>query len=506
MKPSHILNTSLMSSAIALALTACGGGGGGGASPAPTPTPTPVTYSIGGSITGMGSGTQLVLSNNGSDSLTVNANGTFSFTNKIASQATYQVTIKTQPTGQVCALNNGSGTVATSDVSNLAITCVYPTNLPLSMLHANGTNIVDASGNKIQLRGVNLGGLFVMEKWMSPLDSGNLPDTYSVIQTLDNRFGVATEQSLITTYQQSWITGTDLDNIKNAGFNLIRIPVWWGQFYVLNNTTPSGWRPDAFTMLDWLVTNAAARGIYVVIDMHGVVGGQSNSDDTGYQNQNAYWTSATNQASTAYMWQQIATHYKDNPAVAGYDLINEPIGAPNTNAVWTAYNNLYNTIRSVDPTHMLIMEGTFGSWNWSMLPPPSQYGWSNVMYEMHEYQYNGSQAQVTSGSDNQVTDFINHASWNVPGYIGEFNDFGYGPTAWLHSINAYDNAGLNWTVWSYKAIAGPAPNSWGWYDPTNKNAVIPNISSDSAATIASSWQQWTTSNSFGLNTGNGLTP
>ena len=373
------------------------------------------------------------------------------------------------------------------------------------MLHANGTSIVNASGNKIQLRGFNLGGLFVMEKWMAPLDSGNLPDTYSVIQALDARFGVAMEQSLITTFQQSWITGADLDNIKNAGYNVIRVPVWWGQFYTINNTTPSGWRPDAFTMLDWVVSNAASRGIYVVIDMHGVVGGQSVSDDTGYANQNTYWTNTANQTSTSYMWQQIATHYKGNPAVAGYDLINEPMGAPNTNAVWTAYNSLYNTIRSVDADHMIFMEGTFGSWSWANLPPPSQFNWTNVVYEMHEYQYNGTLAQVTSGSDNQVNDFLAHASWNVPGYIGEFNDFGFGPNAWLHSINAYDNAGLSWSSWSYKATHGPAPDSWGWYD-TNNKAITPNISTDSAATIASDWKQWTTSNAFTLNTGIGITP
>src|ERR1700733_8443642 len=115
--------------------------------------------------------------------------------------------------------------------------CANTSFAQLSMLHA--------SGQAVQLQGVNLGGWFIMEKWMCPLDSGSLPDTYSVIQMLDQRFGVATEQSLIKTYQQSWITATDLDNIKAAGFNLVRVPVWWGQFYPLNNISNSGWRADA---------------------------------------------------------------------------------------------------------------------------------------------------------------------------------------------------------------------------------------------------------------------
>ena len=137
----------------------------------------------------------------------------------------------------------------------------------------------------------------------------------------------------------------------------MRVPVWWGNFYSITNTTSSGWRSDAFTVLDWLVTNCASRGIYVVIDMHGVVGGQSTSDDTGQQNQNQYWTSSVDQSETAYMWTQIATHYNGNPTVAGYDLINEPDNAPSTAAVWAAYTNLYTTVRAADPSHMIIHGG-----------------------------------------------------------------------------------------------------------------------------------------------------
>jgi endoglucanase len=373
----------------------------------------------------------------------------------------------------------------------------------MSMLHASGRSIVNAEGAVVPLVGVNLGGWFVMEKWMTPLDSGSLPDTYSVMQKLDARFGVETEQSLIKTYQQSWITTADLDNIKNAGFNVVRAPIWWGQFYLLNNHTPSGWRADAFEVLDWLVNACAARGIYVIIDMHGVVGGQSTSDDTGRSGQNQYWTNRDFQGDTAYMWWQIANHYKGNPTVAGYDLINEPIGTPSSDTVLNLYNELYQSIRSVDPSHLIIMEGTWGNWNWSMLPNPNVFGWTNVAYQMHEYQWNAPQSQVEQGAVNQVNDFNNHAGYNVPGYVGEFNDFGFGSDTWKFSTNTWNAAGLSWTVWSYKATAGLIPNSWGFYDP-NHWAATPNVSTDSAATIAADWQQWTTAATFSLNTSLGL--
>lgn len=373
-----------------------------------------------------------------------------------------------------------------------------------AVLQASGTNIVDDGGNVVQLQGANLGGLFVMEKWMSPLDSGGLPDTYSVIQKLDQRFGVATEQSLIKTYQDTWITTTDLDNVAALGLNCVRVPVWWGQFFTLaSQGDSSGWRSDAFDKLDWIVNNCASRGLYVIIDMHGVVGGQSTSDSCGQANSNQYWSNGSYQGRTAWMWWQIANHYRGNATVAGYDLINEPTGAPSASTVWARYNDLYNSIRSADPDHMIIMEGAFGSWNWSMLPDPAQYGWTNVCYSMHEYQYGGSASQVEAGADNQVNDFQNHSSYNVPGYIGEFNEFGYGASVWQYGINAFNAGGLNWTMWSLKANHGLVPDSWGLYDPTTW-ATKPNISTDSADTIANDWAQWQTANTYGYNSADGI--
>ncbi len=426
---------------------------------------------------------------------------------------TYQLQYKTNladvtwlPFGKPMAGSNlvqSVGDPASQDSRFYRLQLLPITSIALSMLQASGTNIVNGGGNAVQLKGLNLGGWFIMEKWMCPLDSGSLPDTYSVITNLDSRFGVIAEQNLIHGYQTNWITVSDLDNLTNAGFNCVRMPVWWGNFYSITNTTSTGWRSDAFTVLDWLVTNCASRGIYVVIDLHGVIGGQGTSGDTGWENQNQYWTNSLDQSETAYMWSQIAAHYNGNPAVAGYDLINEPDGTSSTAYVWAAYASLYKTIRAVDPTHMIIMEGTFGNWNWSMLPNPSTYQWTNIVYSMHEYQYGGTVAQIEAGSDNQVADFHNHLSWNVPVYVGEWNDMSAGAACYDYSINDYNNAAMSWSMWAYKATDGLIPDGWGWYDPTYWPNT-PNIATDTSATIANDWQQWRTTTSFGVNSAVGL--
>ena len=372
-----------------------------------------------------------------------------------------------------------------------------------AILQASGTAIVNGTsgGQTVLLQGVNLGGWMVMEPWMTPADASGLPDEYSIISELDSRFGIATEQSLVQTYRQNWINSADLDNIKAQGLNVVRVPVWWGDFYPLSarGTTNPAMRSDAFTMLDWLAAAAAERGIRIIIDMHGVFGGQSTSADTGCQNLNQYWTNTNDQINTQLMWTAIAAHYAGNPWIAGYDLLNEPSGAPSNQAVITQLSNLYTAVRAVDPSHIIFMEGTWGNWNWDMLPNPTSAGWTNVVYEMHEYQWsNETISGVEAGADNQVIDYNNHLSYNVPAYIGEFNAFGTGTPAWQYVINDFSNAGMNWSAWSYKATHGTGMDSWGLYDPTGK-ATVPNIVTTSSSTIASDWAGWTTSNAFAIN-------
>jgi len=365
-------------------------------------------------------------------------------------------------------------------------------------LSTSGQNIRNnyGQGNLVPLRGVNLGSWLLMESWMSPMDSSGLPDNYSVIQTLDNRFGVATEQSLIKTYQSAWITTNDLNNIKALGMNYIRLPFWWGDVETLNGT----WRPDAFVQMDWLVTNAWQRGIYTIIDFHGVPGGQSTDQSTGRENQNQYWTNSADQVQTSLIWSNVVAHYASNPAVAGYDLINEPTGAPTQSALWTAYNGLYQTIRAIDPNHIIFIEGCWAgaglNWQWDVLPPPTYYGWTNVVYEMHAYP--GGSDTPADELNKQVTDFAAHQSWNVPCLIGEFNWEDNTLSDWLTGTQTFDTNNMNWSVWAYKAISGGVPNSWGIYDPIGNWPSKPNIQTSSATTISNDWSAWTTGVAFGV--------
>ena len=82
------------------------------------------TYSVGGTVSGL-VGNSVTLSLNGTESLPVASNGSFTFSTMLAGGAAYAVTVQTQPTSPslVCSVANGSGTIAAANVGNVAVTC-----------------------------------------------------------------------------------------------------------------------------------------------------------------------------------------------------------------------------------------------------------------------------------------------------------------------------------------------------------------------------------------------
>lgn len=95
------------------------------------------TYTVGGNVSGL-SGSGLVLQNNLGDNLPIAANGSFTFSTALLDLATYSVTVLTQPSSpaQVCNVTNGSGAIASANVTNVSISC---SNLP--DITFSGTNL-----------------------------------------------------------------------------------------------------------------------------------------------------------------------------------------------------------------------------------------------------------------------------------------------------------------------------------------------------------------------------
>jgi hypothetical protein len=79
------------------------------------------TFTLGGTVSGLSG--SVVLQQNGTDHLSINANGAFTFATPVAEGDIYNVTVLTQPASQTCTVTNGSGIMGASNVTNVGVTC-----------------------------------------------------------------------------------------------------------------------------------------------------------------------------------------------------------------------------------------------------------------------------------------------------------------------------------------------------------------------------------------------
>src|SRR5206468_1057815 len=120
-------------------------------------------------------------------------------------------------------------------------------------------------------------------------------------------------------------------------------------------------RPDPFHWLDRAVEMANDAGIYVILDMHGVPGGQSTDHCTGQRNQNHIWSVAECQRQYLALWTKLAEHFKGRSNIVGFDLVNEPYGTfkddmrPNLSELMP---RVYQAVRSVDENRLIILPNT----------------------------------------------------------------------------------------------------------------------------------------------------
>ena len=352
-------------------------------------------------------------------------------------------------------------------------------------LKVNGTQIrkQKGTGDIVYLRGTNAGGWLVQEDWMNPT---NASDQKTMMTTLANRFGASKRDELVSTYENNYWTTQDFDNCAEMGMSVIRLP-----FTYMNLCDDNGnLKSNAFDRLDWFVQNCSQRGMYVILDMHGAFGSQNGMDHSGEINDGKQlYYNQSNKDKTLNLWKKIAEHFKGNPAVAAYDILNEPgIKAAATYSLhWDFYNEIYNTIRSKDSNHIIIMESC---WDADNLPRPSQYGWTNVAYEYHYYPWsaqNSSDAQKSYFSG-KVSDIANH-NYGVPTFVGEFTCFEQAE-GWKAAMSTFNGQGWHWTTWSYKVTGN---SSWGIY---NHNPEKVDIYNDSADTIKNKWSAVGTENGW----------
>lgn len=351
---------------------------------------------------------------------------------------------------------------------------------PQDFLTAVDGKIMNTNQEEVYLRGVNAGGLFVTEHWMTGFLYNTQPsnDYHSLTQTFLKRFGEKKTKKLWNEYRANWWSKADFKNCADMGINVIRLPFTYMtvDFAAVTGYEHAGENYD-FSALDDFVNTAAKYGMYTILDLHGAYGSQNGKDHSGEIKDNVdFYSNEQMKGLTVNLWRALASHYKDNAAVAGYDILNEPGEHAGTTSErhWNFYNRVYQAIRGADDGHVIIMESC---WDGENLPRLSTYGWENCMYSFHHYPDGADKLSVDQHMSSWTSKMSEIMSWEfgVPLQMGEFTCY-TSAGKWEKTLSLLNEHGWHWASWAYK-VWGNMP--WGIYNVIGENADKIDAANDS---------------------------
>lgn len=330
----------------------------------------------------------------------------------------------------------------------------------------------------MKLKGVNLGSWLLMEGYI--LGGRNIPESI-FRQNFKKTNGSRELFEFTRLFRENFINEDDFKNISQTGANCVRLPF---NYRILTKYPPDGikYLKNAFSM-------AHKYHLGVILDLHAAPGAQNcdwHSDSTGKA---MFWEKEKFRKETLNIWEELASEFKDEPALAGFDIINEPVlGNKPINILAQFYKEAVKRIKRTDSKHTIFLEGSLWAQRIDFLRDLLD---ENVSVSIHAYQpleftFNFSPFYKFPGKiNNEHWDkdtlrrylepyFLFSKKNNVKIFVGEFgiNWRGgfWGELAWLENIlEIFEEFGFDYTYWTYKAVASEAfPDGLYQYLPNNK--------------------------------------
>lgn len=216
------------------------------------------------------------------------------------------------------------------------------------------------------VKGVNLGGWFVLEPYITPslfeAFGSDVPvDEYHFTQ----RLGKDNAKSVLEKHWAEWYNESDFKAIADAGLDTVRIPIGYWAFILLEGDP---YVQGQQVYLDQAIEWARKYGLKVWVDLHGAPGSQNGFDNSGLRDQIEYQTDA-NVNATLTALQLIFNKYGADSyldVVSGIEILNEPLGSLlDLTALTNFYNWAYGNMRSVSSNTFIIHDAfeAFGYWN-----------------------------------------------------------------------------------------------------------------------------------------------
>ncbi len=319
--------------------------------------------------------------------------------------------------------------------------------VPDDFIHAEGTRLVDGHGDTFAVKGINLGNWLVPEGYMFKFKRALSPT--EIAGLFDSLIGREAASRFWSEFRDVYVVKDDIDFLKAAGFNTIRVPLDWRLFVAPENGGQNGkndrFEGSGWSLVDRLVQWCHAAGLRVILDLHAAPGGQTGvNHDDGPGFPLTFYVPRYRQLTIA-LWRKLAAHYRDEPAVLGYDLLNEPI-SPYSDVAYLnpqlepLYRDIVAAIRGVDRSHVVLLGGSQWDTSFAVFDRPFD---RNAAYTYHKFWINPTR--------DGLQEYLNFSNrWKVPVLIGEAGEYN---NAWNEKFRQLNERfGFGWIFWPYKNL------------------------------------------------------
>jgi endoglucanase len=337
------------------------------------------------------------------------------------------------------------------NISILILIFLVPTSVAQlseakGFLRTQGHSMVDENGNAVLLRGVGLGNWLLPEGYMWKFgDQGDRPRRIEAL--VNELIGPQSAERFWLEFRRNYITEADIRRIAELGFNSVR-PALNARRFLTEGENPT-YVPEGFELLDNLIKWCKKYDVYVIIDMHGAPGGQTGTNiDDSPRDQVELFTDPRNQDRLVDLWVKIADRYKNEPFVAAYDLLNEPLpkrtGAAEKykDQLEPLYRRLTKAVRVVDKRHMITLEGADWANDWSIFTERFD---DNLFYQFHYYCWDRPDNLKSIAQYISMRDKL-----DAPVWVGETGEKGnaiyWGTTQYFEANN------IGWSFWPWKKM------------------------------------------------------
>lgn len=316
-----------------------------------------------------------------------------------------------------------------------------------------GHGLVDEKGEAYFIRGTNLGNWLNPEGYMFGFKKCG--SAHMIDEMFKELVGPEQTRRFWRAFKDNYIAEADLAFVAATGSNTVRLPLHYKLFTdedYLDLTGPG----DGFRRIDDVIGWCRKYGLRVIIDLHCCPGGNTGDNIDDSYGHAWLFEEECYQRQYREIWRSIAARYRDETAVLGYDVTNEPISSRLANMaelnkeLERVQFLALDAIREVDGNHIVILAG--GQWNGNFDVFTDFKKDPNMMYECHHYDFGNPVYD-----DGRVQAFVAFRDKSgLPMYMGET---GHNPSNdWYRQIReSMERNGIGWTVWTLKK---PGSSSW----------------------------------------------